>query len=89
MVGGRSACFHGCVTKTDARPTSKQVAQLGASFLVFGLVALVIEVWAGDHPFSGGPTSWGLGETCSVIGGAFLCWAALRHRQQRDSNRPG
>ena len=71
------------MTKTGARPTSKQVAQLGLWFLVFGLGALVIEVWVGDHPFRGSLASWGLAETFSVVGGAFLCWAALRRRQQR------
>jgi hypothetical protein len=71
------------MTKTDKPLTSKQLAQLGAWFLVFGLGVLMIEVWVGDHPFRGSPASWGLGETFSVMGGAFLCWAALRHRQQR------
>jgi hypothetical protein len=71
------------MTKTGARPTAKQVAQLSAWFLVFGLGVLMIEVWVGDHPFRGSPASWGLGETFSVMGGAFLCGAALRHRQQR------
>ncbi|MEU1688896.1 hypothetical protein [Micromonospora sp. NPDC005707] len=72
------------MTKPGVRPTSKQVAQLGVWFLVFGLGVLMIEVWVGDHPFRGSPASWGLGEVFSVMGGAFLCRAAaLRLRQQR------
>ena len=56
---------------------------MGAWFLAFGLGVLMIEVWVGDHPFRGSLASWGLAETFSVVGGAFLCWAALRRRQQR------
>ena len=69
--------------KAGEPSTSKQVAQLGGSFLIFGLGALMIEVWVGGHPFRGSPASWGLGETFSVMGGALLCWAALSHRQRR------
>lgn len=83
MVGSRWTCLHDCMTKIGARQTSKHVAQLGAWFLVFGVSALMIEVWVGDHSFGGSRASWGIGETFSVLGGAFLWWAALRHRQQR------
>jgi hypothetical protein len=71
------------MTKTAVPTTPKQVAGLGAWFLVFGLGVLLIELYAGDHPFTGKPTSWGLGEVFSVMGGVVLCRAALLRRQQQ------
>lgn len=83
MAGSRWTCFHDGMTETGARPTAKEVAQVGAWFLVFGSGAVMLEVWVGDYPFRGSPASWGLGETFAVLGGAFLCCAALRRRQRR------
>ena len=81
-AAGRRASMTG-MTKRDGRPTAKQVAGLGAWFLAFGLAMLPLEIWVGDHPFRGGPSSWGLGENFSVMGLVALCLAALLHRQQR------
>ncbi|MBM0240579.1 hypothetical protein JNW88_32235 [Micromonospora sp. ATA32] len=71
------------MTKTGGSTAPKQVAGLGAWLLTFGLGVLLIQLYAGDHPFAGEPTSWGLGEVFSVLGGVFLCRAMLLGRQQR------
>lgn len=83
MTGSKQACFPDGMTNTDGRPTAKQVTGLSTWFLAFGLAVLPLEIWVGDHPFRGAPSSWGLGETFSAMGLVGLCWAALLPRQQR------
>ncbi|MGW5670814.1 hypothetical protein [Micromonospora sp. NPDC003776] len=81
MASSGKNCFHNGMTKTDGPVSAKRVATLGAWFLVFGLAVLIIEVWVGGHPF-GEPS--GLGESSSVVGVAYLCWALWLRRQQRS-----
>ncbi|OKI79507.1 hypothetical protein [Micromonospora sp. CB01531] len=80
MASSGKTCFHNGMTKTDGPVSAKRVATLGAWFLAFGLAVLIIEVWVGGDPF--GVPSWGLNESSSVVGAAYLCWALWLRRQQ-------